>query len=128
MIRLSFALLFLATPAFADRLTASATCAPTDMALHYRCDIVLTSADTAVSGAAFTVKPDMPSMPMAHNIAPVDAVETATPGTYATDLRLDMLGDWTLTLDFSAPRRDRVVLSHSFGEGASAAHAHGTSD
>lgn len=118
MFRPSLALLIcLATPAMADRITASATCVPGDAALHYRCDIALSESGAALSDAAFTVKPDMPSMPMAHNIAPVDAVETETPGRYVVDLHLDMLGDWALTLDLSEPRRDRLVLTYSFVKG-----------
>jgi len=114
MIRTTLALIYLATPTLADRIEAAATCAPLPKDLHYRCDIVLTAAGTPVEGAAFTVKPDMPSMPMAHNIPPTQATPTDTPGTYSADLHLDMVGDWTLTLDLSTPRRDRVVLSHSF--------------
>ena len=114
MIRTTFALLCLATPAFADRIEAEASCTQTQSDLHYHCNIALSSSGNPVSGVTFTVSLAMPSMPMAHNIPPVEATESETPGTYSTDLHLDMPGDWILTLELSAPRRDRVVLSHSF--------------
>lgn len=72
------------------------------------------------------MKPDMPSMPMAHNIPPVPAEPTDEAGTYAATFRLDMHGRWSMRLDFSAPRRDVVVLHEDFEpvDGA-AAHGHG---
>lgn len=119
MIRTTLALICLAAPAMADRIQAEASCTPLPAEQQYRCDILLTAAGSPLEGAAFTVKPDMPSMPMAHNLRPVDATATDTPGTYSADIHLEMWGDWTLTLDLSAPRRDRVVLSYSFEKPAS---------
>ena len=121
MFRTGLILICLASPAVADRFHAQATCVPTDMALRYACEIRLMQGNDAVENATFTVRPDMPSMPMAHNIPPVAAVATDTPGLYATEIEIEMLGDWTLTLDLSAPRRDRVVLRYLF-EGTPEAH------
>ena len=121
---LALALACLAHPALADRILAEATCTNTEMDLHFRCDIVLTANGAPVDGAAFTVTPAMPSMPMAHNIPPVEAAATDEPGTYTAELQLEMAGDWTLTLDLTNPRRDRVVVSHRFE--AQVAEGHGT--
>ena len=110
MIRPTLALLSLATPAMADRILADASCS---------CNIFLTEGDLPVEGAAFTVTPAMPSMPMAHNIPPVEAVETEKQGAYTAKLQLGMPGDWTLTLDLTSPRRDRIILKHSFAQQAS---------
>ena len=114
MLRTSLALICLAGPAVAERFHAQATCSPSGMALHYACEIRLMPGGETVENAAFTVRPDMPSMPMAHNIRPVAVVATETPGLYSADIEIEMPGDWTLTLDLSAPRRDRVMLPYRF--------------
>ncbi|SIT08265.1 YtkA-like [Roseivivax lentus] len=117
MFRLKLAILAcLATPALGDRLLAEATCAPTDTEMQFNCEISLSEGGVPVEGAAFTVKPDMRSMPMAHNIPPVASKATESPGIYSVRLDLQMLGDWTLTLDLTEPRRDRVILRHTFDE------------
>jgi len=114
MLRTGLALICLASPVFADRFDAHANCRATDKSLLFTCEIRLMQAGAEVESAGFTVKPDMPSMPMAHNIPPVAAEPTDTPGLYVADVKIDMLGDWTLTLDLSAPRRDRVVIPYHF--------------
>ncbi|SHH35595.1 FixH family protein [Marivita hallyeonensis] len=120
MFRLTLAaLISLASPAVADRIIADANCAPTEIDLRFNCEFNLTQNGVPVEGASFTIKPDMPSMPMAHNIPPVPADITERPGAYVAVLDLQMLGDWTLTLDVSAPRRDRIVLSQIFDDAAS---------
>ncbi|MDU8913305.1 FixH family protein [Aestuariicoccus sp. MJ-SS9] len=117
MFRLIVAVLIcIAPPALAERILAEATCSPTHTELQFRCEIALNEGGAPVDGAAFTVKPDMPSMPMAHNIPPVPAEPTDTPGVYSAQLELQMLGDWTLTLDLTKPRRDRIVVSHKFDD------------
>ena len=80
----------------------------------------------------------MPSMPMAHNIPASPSQAGAAPGVYSVNLHLEMLGDWMLTLDITQPRRDRVIVHHSFGDTAMEHHnkghsgtghsGHGTSD
>ena len=110
------ALVFMATPALADRILAKATCLPTDTELRFSCEIALSEGGVPVEGAAFVVKPDMPSMPMAHNIRPVPAEATDRPGVFSVRLDLQMLGVWTLTLDLIEPRRDRIVVSHTFDD------------
>lgn len=119
MFRLTFAALAcLATPAAADRILAEAACSSTETELHFDCEIALSEGGAPVANAAFTVRPDMPSMPMAHNMPTVPAETTGRPGIYSARLALQMSGDWTLTLDLTAPRRDRIVLSHTFQDAA----------
>ena len=115
MFRLTLATLAcLAAPAWADRIEAHADCAATETDLRFTCTFTLSRPDGPVDGAAFTVRPDMPSMPMAHNLLPVPAEPTDTPGSYTAVLDLQMHGGWTLTLDVTAPRRDRIVLPYMF--------------
>lgn len=118
----------LSSPATAQRIEASVTCDATDEALLYVCHFDLTQNGAPLPGAAFTITPTMPSMPMAHNIPPVPAENLSTEGRgYHAYLELDMHGDWALTLDITAPRRDRIVINHSFlpADGSRPAHAHG---
>jgi hypothetical protein len=50
----------------------------------------------------------MTSMPGAHTIKPV-AVINLGKGMYQVHLPLEMYGEWALTMDFTQPKRDRVV-------------------
>ncbi|KWH38011.1 hypothetical protein WT61_08775 [Burkholderia stagnalis] len=86
-------------------------CKPAGAAYAYDCAIDLADPHTRapVDGARFTVTADMPSMPMAHNITPVDAAPDGQPGRYRVRLALEMDGVWLVKLTFSAPVRDRVV-------------------
>ncbi|KWK09545.1 FixH family protein [Burkholderia stagnalis] len=90
---------------------ARIACKPAGAAYAYDCAIDLADPHTRapVDGARFTVTADMPSMPMAHNITPVDAVSDSQPGRYRARLALEMDGVWLVKLTFSAPVRDRVV-------------------
>ena len=119
MFRLTLAgLACIATPVLADRILAEATCSPTDTELLFSCEIALSEGGVPVEGAAFTVKPDMPSMPMAHISRPVPVEATERPGIYSTPLNLQMLGDWILRLDLTEPRRERIVVRHTFDDEA----------
>ena len=77
-----------------------------------------------VEGAEVIVKADMPSMPLAHNVRPVQAAPGSMPGHYTATLELEMRGEWALTLDVSGPTRDRVVKKLDFGAG-DMDHSHG---
>ncbi|WP_230949535.1 FixH family protein [Burkholderia stagnalis] len=90
---------------------ARIACKPAGVAYAYDCAIDLADPHTRapVDGARFTVTADMPSMPMAHNITPVDATPDSQPGRYRARLALEMDGVWLVKLTFSAPVRDRVV-------------------
>ena len=124
---LLLAALLLPAPALAERLAATADCAERG-ALTYHCTLTLTRGDAPVEGAAFTVRPEMPSMPMAHNIEPVAAEPGEMPGAYEVTLTLDMHGRWLLSLDLTEPARDKVVVDHEFtpGDGMEGHGGHGS--
>ena len=94
----------------ADRKSAQVECAATDVRLTYDCIITLTNKTTghAIKDAEFTVSADMPSMPGAHAIKPVSVMDHGM-GMYHVQLVLEMYGEWALTMDFTQPKRDRVV-------------------
>jgi hypothetical protein len=110
----ALAALATSAPALADRIDARAECMPTEAELAYSCTIHLSQGGVPVEGAEFTVKPDMPEMPMAHNFAPTAAAPTDAAGDYVVPLQLEMHGRWILQLDISAPARDRVVVDYDF--------------
>jgi len=60
------------------------------------------------------VSADMPSMPGAHNVKPVMAHSMGL-GIYHARLKLEMYGEWVLKMDFTKPRRDRIVKKMIFG-------------
>ena len=107
------ALWFLTVPipsAAADKKSAQVECAATDVRLTYDCIITLTNKTTghAIKDAEFTVSADMPSMPGAHAVKPVAVMDQGM-GMYHVQLVLEMYGEWALTMDFTQPKRDRVV-------------------
>ncbi|MFA7503363.1 MAG: FixH family protein [Burkholderiaceae bacterium] len=93
------------------QVNADVACEPVDgqQRFVYDCEIMLSEQGKPLEGATIQVGADMPSMPMAHNIAPVTASALDEPGRYAARLKLDMAGEWALRLDVSGPVRDRVV-------------------
>ena len=94
----------------ADKKSAQVECAATDVRLAYDCIITLTNKKTrqAIKDAEFTVSADMTSMPGAHSVEPV-AVMNHGMGMYHVQLVLEMYGEWALIMDFTLPKRDRVV-------------------
>jgi len=92
------------------RSNADVACRPTGPPLAYLCTIVLTDQQSRqpLAGIDLTVGADMPSMPMAHNVAPVKARPTM-PGTYEALLDLEMHGEWALRLRLAGPRNDLIV-------------------
>ena len=100
----------------AERAGAEVKCTPAGRPLTYECVIRLTHARTAapLSGARFTVRADMPSMPMAHNLKPVTATPLDEPGLYRARIEVEMAGDWVLELKLSAPFRDQIVSPQRF--------------
>ena len=107
------ALWFLVIPtssSAADKKSAQVECAATDVRLAYDCIITLTNKKTrqAIKDAEFTVSADMTSMPGAHSVEPV-AVMNHGMGMYHVQLVLEMYGEWALIMDFTLPKRDRVV-------------------
>jgi len=94
----------------ADKKSGQVECAATDVRLAYDCIITLTNKKTGqtIKDAEFTVSADMTSMPGAHTVKPV-AVINHGKGMYHVHLPLEMYGQWALTMDFTQPKRDRVV-------------------
>ena len=110
----------------AERAKAMVTCQPTDAKLEYECIIMLSGrkSDKPISGAKILVSADMPSMAMAHNMRPVQAVPMGKPGMYKMRIRVEMMGEWALRLKISGPMRDLVITKYNFGtrHGMPAAH------
>ena len=94
----------------AGKKSGQVECAATDVRLAYDCIITLTNKKTGqtIKAAEFTVSADMPSMPGAHTVKPV-AVMNHGMGMYHVQLVLEMYGEWALIMDFTLPKRDRVV-------------------
>ena len=94
----------------ADKKSGQVECAATDVRLAYDCIITLTNKQTGqtIKDAEFMVSADMPSMPGAHAVKPV-AVMNYGMGMYHVQLVLEMYGEWALIMDFTLPKRDRVV-------------------
>jgi YtkA-like protein len=93
------------------RARADVACRPAGAMLQYDCTITLTNARTGepLPGVTLTVGADMPSMPMMHNVRPVQATPGADAGIYQARLTLEMHCDWSLQVNLSGPLRDRLV-------------------
>jgi hypothetical protein len=102
----------------ADRVAASVDCKAAAGKFVYDCIIKLSNARTSapLEQASLTVGADMPSMPMAHNVRPVIAKATGTPGEYQARLTLEMHGDWAVRLKIGGPLKDQLVAMRSFDE------------
>ena len=101
-----------------ERKAAEVECTPVEKrALVYDCTIALKARKSGapIVDAEFTVGADMPSMPGAHNVRPVPAEPHGMPGMYRARIELEMMGEWVLKLDFTRPRRDRLVRKLRFG-------------
>ncbi|MDJ0947776.1 MAG: FixH family protein [Alphaproteobacteria bacterium] len=101
-----------------ERPKANVACKEAGERLVYDCMIMLMGKKSGkpIEGAEIMVKPDMPSMPMAHNVPPVKAMPMGKPGNYHAKLHLEMHGEWALTMDVSGPVRDRLVEKVKFGD------------
>ena len=110
---LFLSLVLFASPALAQRAKADLRCTHTGTDFVYDCVIHLSP---PTPGVQVTVGADMPSMPMAHNVRPVAANATATPGEYAARLTLEMHGDWALRLKVAGPLEDQLVEVLRFTE------------
>ena len=102
----------------AERLDADVDCRVTEQTLVYDCSILLKGrkCGTPIEGAKIAVGADMPSMPMAHNVKPVDAMPMGGPGMYHARLHLEMHGEWALKLSVESPTRDIVIKKLHFGD------------
>ena len=111
----------------AGRMMAKVECKDTEQKLVYNCMIFVTEIKSGkkMDHAEFKVGADMPSMPGAHNVEPVEAKPMGM-GMYNVRMTLEMYGEWALKLDFKKPMRDRIVKKMTFGkEGMEMKHDHG---
>ena len=110
--------------AASERAEADVVCDETGKPLQYSCTIEMHERNSSkpVTGAKIVINADMPDMPMAHNVPPVVAMESETPGVYQATLLLEMRGSWVLRLAVSGPMRDIVVVTMDFGPNQ--AHEH----
>ena len=101
-----------------ERAEAEVACKAAGEKLVYDCMILLLNKRSGepILDAKILVTASMPSMPMAHNVAPVTATAMGEPGNYHARLRLEMHGEWALTIDISGPLRDRLVEKMQLGE------------
>jgi len=92
-------------------------CNPTDKQLVYECmfKVMGKKNHQPLVDAEFTIKADMPSMPMAHNVPPIQPEPTEKPGVYHGMIELEMLGEWALKMEFAKPVRDIVIKKITFG-------------
>ena len=104
------------TSALAQRPQAELACRFTGTDFVYDCVIRLMRAGRPLDGARIVLGADMPSMPMAHSVAPVKATPGAKPGEYRARLDLEMTGEWAVKLRLSGPVRDQLVLHYEFDE------------
>jgi hypothetical protein len=101
----------------AERTRAEAECGPTDKNMVYDCLIMLTGKNSGapMDDVEFTVRANMPSMPMAHNVKPIKAIPTGKQGMYRARIELEMHGDWVLKMDISHPAGDTIIYKMRFG-------------
>src|SRR5262249_18092422 len=93
---------------------AGLACRATPPAHVYDCVLTLSSGGKPLQGAGVVVGVDMPSMPLAHSVAPVTATPGAAPGEYHFRLALEMHGEWAVKLRLSGPVRDQLILHYDF--------------
>ena len=106
-----------AGPALAkERAVVKIECNETETGLVYDCLLHLSGSKGGkpVEGATVAVKPDMPTMPGAHNIRASTATPAGTPGAYGFRMKLDMYGIWALKVTVTGPLRDIVVQKIEF--------------
>jgi hypothetical protein len=108
-----------ALPAFAaDRAKTAMSCKAAGAEFAYDCTLEVTNARTGapIEGAKIVLGADMPSMPMVHNVPPVEFEAGEKPGQYKAKIQLDMRGAWAIRLRITGPMRDEVVSVYEFGE------------
>ncbi len=111
------AVVLAAGPALAkDRAAIEIDCKETETGLVYECVLHLSGkkGKMPIDGATVAVKPDMPTMPGAHNIPAATAAPTGKPGAYGFRMQLDMYGIWALKVTVTGPLRDIVVQKIEF--------------
>ncbi len=112
----------------AERAMADVECTPTEQKLVYDCMIHLMGKKSKANlvGASIKIKADMPTMPMAHNVRPVEVEPMAKPGMYKARIQLEMHGEWVLRMEIGGPTRDLLIKKVMFGsEGQAMKMKHG---
>jgi len=112
---LGLAILF-SGEAFAQKAEARLDCKHTGKDFIYDCALQISREGQPVTGLDIRIGADMPSMPMAHNVKPVKAQPTKTPGEYRARLDLEMPGEWAVKLRLGGPVRDQLLLHYEFDE------------
>ena len=127
LIAISAMLVLSSSAGAGDRAKAEVGCQATGEKLVYDCMIMLMDYKSGdpIPGAKIVLKAHMPSMPMAHNVTPVKAMAMGKPGSYHARIKLDMHGEWALTMDVSGPLRDRLVKKLQFGKMGEMQHGEG---
>ena len=126
VVALVFSFMILPSEKVLGKMMAEVECRGTKEKLVYDCKILLIEMKTRkkVEKAEFKVSAEMPSMPGSHNVKPVMARSIGM-GLYLVKLNLEMFGEWALKMDFTIPRRDRIVKKMIFGEkGHEMSHDH----
>jgi hypothetical protein len=126
VVALVFSFMILPSEKVLGKMMAEVECRGTEEKLVYDCKILLIEMKTRkkVEKAEFKVSAEMPSMPGSHNVKPVMALSIGM-GLYLVKLNLEMFGEWALKMDFTKPRRDRIVKKMIFGEkGHEMSHDH----
>jgi len=95
----------------AGRMKSEVTCEPTDKPMMYHCIVKLRDRNTGqpIEGAKFMMHTSMPSMPMAHNMPPVEGKPGGQPGVYQGMVQFEMAGEWAIDIRTSAPSRDQMI-------------------
>lgn len=98
------------------RVRATVICEPAEENLVYRCAIRLADRNTGapVTGAVVAITADMPAMPAAHHMRPIEAAPGDAPGTYQATLTLEMAGRWALRIKVTGPVVDQIVHIEEF--------------
>ena len=109
-------LLAVSCPVLAQEPRAELRCKLTPTDYVYDCTIRLTRDGKPLPGLGVTVGADMPSMPMAHAVKPVQATRGKSPGEYAALLDLEMLGEWAVKLTLRGPVKEQLILLYEFDE------------
>ena len=105
--------LLVPTAVLGQKTTGRLDCKHTGKDLVYDCIIRL---EPPTEGVQVTVGADMPSMPLAHQVKPVKARPTKTPGEYRARLDLEMTGEWAVKLRLAGAVRDQLILHYEFDE------------
>lgn len=109
-------LLIVSSPLLAQGAQAGLRCKLTATDYVYDCTIKLARNGKPLAGLGVTVGADMPSMPMAHTLKPVQAKPGKAPGEYRASLDLEMLGEWAVKLTLRGPVTGELTLLYDFDE------------